>query len=448
MKIVLKGYQQRFIYSQSRHPALVASWATGKTLSAILRSRLYSKGIPENLGVIFRKTERSLFDSTLKDFERYTGLKIDSHRNLAEPNGSITMFRHIDEIDDINKQNINLGWFFIEQGDELESNREFFMLFGRLRRSLTPTEEFIKLGLPLRSGWVIANAGDHWMKPLWKEGELEKAAKDVEGFSGQFTELIEATFEDNKENIPEDTIASWRILEKTKPEIYKRFVLNDWSVSNERLLFIPSANLENLKGVVFVAPKIKRIISIDPSQGGDEFVIQAIENGKVIDQLILHTKDTMKNTGEIMLFSAKHKIDDIAIDAIGIGAGIADRLLELGKRVRSINSADKKGVDEKFFNLKSEMWWYVSELIARSELPYPKDPELRRQLSGVRYKVVNSNGQIQCEAKEITRKRLGCSPDRADAFIQGIYNLQYIQEHEEKRDSYDEVEPSGSFMAV
>lgn len=448
MKIHLKEYQQRFIYSQSRHPALVASWATGKTLCSILRSRIYSKGIPENLGVIFRKTERSLFDSTLKDFERYTGLKIDSHRNLSESNGSITMFRHIDEIDDINKQNINLGWFFIEQGDELDSDREFFMLLGRLRRSLTPTEEFKALGLPLRSGWVIANAGDHWMKPLWKDGQLENAAKDVEGFSGQFSELIEATFEDNKENIPADTIASWRILERTKPEIYKRFVLNDWSVTNERFLFITAANLDALKGIHFVAPELKRIISVDPSQGGDEFVIQAIENGKVIDQLILHTKDTMRNTGEIMLFSAQHKIDDIAIDAIGIGAGIADRLSELGKRVRAINSAERKGVDGKFSNLKSEMWWYVSEVIARGEIPYPQDTELRRQLCGVRYKPMNSNGQVQCEPKEATRKRLGCSPDRADAFVQGVYNLQFMQGQEEKHDIYDDASVSNSFMAV
>ena len=167
MEIVLKPFQYDFVYSKARHPAFVGGWNTGKTMTAISRARIYSRLIPENLGIIFRKTFRSLSDSTLKDFEKYTGLKVDGNRNLVDKNGSITMFRHIDELESINQQNINLGWFYIEQGEELDSDEAFFMLFGRLRRHLNPTPEFLALGLPERSGWVIANAGDNWMRPLW-----------------------------------------------------------------------------------------------------------------------------------------------------------------------------------------------------------------------------------------------------------------------------------------
>ena len=133
MQIELTPSQFDFLYSKARHPAFVGGWNTGKTLCAISRAIIYSKGIANNLGIIFRKTARSLHDSTLRDFETYTSLKVDSDRNLIYPNKSIIMFRHLDEIDSINQQNINLGWFYIEQGDELDSNREFFMLFGRLR---------------------------------------------------------------------------------------------------------------------------------------------------------------------------------------------------------------------------------------------------------------------------------------------------------------------------
>lgn len=442
MEVTPKDYQKRFLYSQARHPALVASWSTGKTMFAIFRSRIYSKGIPENLGVIFRKTERSLFDSTLKDFERYTKLKVDSHRNLTDPNGSITMFRHIDEIDDINKQNINLGWFYIEQGDELESDREFFMLFGRLRRQGTPTPEFLSLGLPLRSGWVIGNAGDHWMKRLWKEHRLEDAAKDVPEFQGLFTELIEATYLDNLDNIPPDTVGSWKILEKTSPLIYKQYVLNDWSISSSQFIVIPSDIIEALRGINIRLFSTKRIIACDPATGGDECVIYFIENGKIKDEKIIFENDSMKIAGIMKIMGQERKTNEYAVDSIGVGKGVGDRLREMGGYVREINSADKSSNDAQFYNLRTEMWWHVRQLVMNKELPYPEDPELRRQLSSVRYKVINSNGRIQLEPKEKTKERLGCSPDRADAYVYGIHGLQFVrptQRDSDYEDTHTEV---------
>ena len=57
--------------------------------------------------------------------------------------------------------------------------------------------------------------------------------------------------------------------------------------------------------------------------------------------------------------------------------------------------------------MRTEMWWYVMKRIMDKEMPYPQDPELKRQLSSVRYKIVNSNGLMQLEHKENTKKRLG-----------------------------------------
>ena len=48
---------------------------------------------------------------------------------------------------------------------------------------------------------------------------------------------------------------------------------------------------------------------------------------------------------------------------------------------------------------------------------------MRRQLTAVRFKVVNSNGKIQLEPKTETKTRLGRSPDRADAYVQALYIL-------------------------
>lgn len=80
MQIKLKVFQFDFIFAQERYPAMISGWATGKTMCGIERGLLYSKGIPNNLGVIFRKEYTDLRDSTVKDFETYTKLTVDSQR--------------------------------------------------------------------------------------------------------------------------------------------------------------------------------------------------------------------------------------------------------------------------------------------------------------------------------------------------------------------------------
>lgn len=448
MRVELLPYQYDFVYSPARHPAFVGSWGVGKTMTAIARAMFYTKLIPENLGIIFRKTFKSLEDSTLKDFERYTGCKTDSHRNYTHTNGSIIMFRHIDELQSINQQNINLGWFYIEQGEELDSDEQFFMLFGRLRRSLTPTDEFTKLKLPLRSGWVIGNAGNNWLKELWKDGKLHEAQKQI-AYEGKFSELIEAVTSDNQKNLTKDFLDSLKVIELTKPAVYKQYVLNDWNVSQTEFIMIRPESLEALKGITHHKDIIQRIISCDPSTGGDECVIYVIENGEILEAMILHENDTMKIAGHLQILGNKHKVDTFAIDSIGIGKGLSDRVFEMvkpeGKSVHLIMSADEASDKEHFLNKRAEMWWEVSMKVMNKEIPWPKDDELRKQLTNVCYEVINSKGRIRIEGKQKVKKRIGRSPDRADAFVYGISHLQYAEEIKVNRegslDRYKLIEP-------
>lgn len=424
MKIHLKKFQDRFVFSPSKFPAFVGGWGVGKTMCGIARAMTYSQLIPDNLGIVFRKEYTDLRDSTCKDFEQYTGMKITSRREVTLNNNSLIMFRHIEELNNI--QNVNLGWFLIEQGDELEGDKEFFTLFGRLRRKLNPTKEFEDLGLPLHSGFVIANAGDHWMRPLWKDGELDEA------------ELIEATTNDNAENLPKDFLDTLENLKKNKPEIYKRFVLNDWTVGVDRFVLITREMLNALHTTVRTVG-IRRIIACDPSQGGDECVTYVIENGRIIDRLILHYDDTMKIVGELSLLSKKHDCKDFAIDTIGMGAGVADRLQELGNRVQHIQSAEKAEDRLSYYNKRTEMWWNARQMIMDREVYQIEDDELKRQLLAPRYKIVNSQGLVQLEPKEKTKERLGSSPDRADAFVYGLWGLRNIKPT--KPDRYRESIP-------
>jgi len=228
--------------------------------------------------------------------------------------------------------------------------------------------------------------------------------------------------------------------------------MNEWGIGDDQFVLISAQSIDALENIILTTQagkRPKRIISVDPSLGGDECVAHAIEDCRIIETEIYHDKDLMVIVGHLLLLGAKHKVDDYAIDTIGIGAGIASRLSELKKRVQYINSAEKSG-NITCSNRRAEMWWYAAELINRKKIPYPSDPELRRQLSAVRYKVVNSNGLIQLEPKEKTKARLGCSPDRADAAIYGWWGLQFVRPPAISEESYryKQKQDAGSYMTV
>ena len=432
MNLKLKSFQRDFLIAPARYPAMVSGWATGKTLMGILRGLLYTEYIPNNLGVIFRKEYTDLRDSTVMDFERYTGLKVNSQRNVDFGNKSVIMFRHLEELN--NLQNINLGWFLIEQIDELETDHEFFMLQGRLRRDVEPEVKFMELNMPFRTGFVIGNVGREWVKNLWKDSPRPEYS------------LSEATTFDNQDVLPGDFIQSMKDLEHTKPEIYGRYVMNDWTVSEDSFIIIPLQCIRELKGISYTDTLIGDVIACDPSAGGDECAIYVMKNHRIIDSKFMYEKDTMKIAGHLIILSHRYQILDFAIDSIGIGKGVCDRLGEMNKRVMEINSASSPdfGEGNLYYNKKAQMWAYTGQKIIDKQIPYPNDEELIKQLSNVKYKVVNSNGQIKVEAKDETKKRLGRSPDRADAYVMGIWATQFMNPRNELFKPYKyRKEPAG-----
>jgi len=148
MQVVLNPYQWEFLTSKARFPGLVAGWGTGKTLVLIQRAMVLSQCYQDNLGLVVRKVFKDLADSTIKDFELYTGLKVPmSTRDVVIPGSkSRIMFRHLEELTGgATKQliqNVNLGFVAMEQAEEFETSEQFHMLRGRLRRRLHPFEPY------------------------------------------------------------------------------------------------------------------------------------------------------------------------------------------------------------------------------------------------------------------------------------------------------------------
>lgn len=218
LSIDLKKYQDGFVYTEAQFPAMVSAWGTGKSLCGILRVLRLCEEYPNNLALICRREFTDLRDSTIKDFELYTGLKVGSDKEVKLKNGSIIMFRHGEELNTL--QNINLGVCLLEQAEEFDDDSQWFMLFGRMRRK--------NCGNP--SLFLIANAnGDNWINRLWPE-EGDQVHVAAPGY-----ELYEATTYDNKDVLPESFLTSLETLRVQKPTVYEQYVMNSRKVTSGKI---------------------------------------------------------------------------------------------------------------------------------------------------------------------------------------------------------------------
>ena len=95
----------------------------------------------------------------------------------------------------------------------------------------------------------------------------------------------------------------------------------------------------------------------------------------------------------------------------GFGAGVVDQLRVAGLTPQEIHFSGKP-IDPMFFNKRSEMIYNMAQWVKNGgALVY--DEKLITELTTPTYTF--HNGKIRVEEKEQIRKRLGFSPDRADA---------------------------------
>ncbi len=203
--VKFRPYQYSFMRSKARFPSIVAGWGTGKSMCLILRALRSAKDYTNNLVLVVRYSFTDLRDSTMRDFERYTGISIPSNKDVVFPNGSRIMFRHGSELAGL--QNINLGSFLIEQGEEFSSAAEFHMLRGRLRRE----------GVP-HYGAVIANAqGHNWIWNLWERPKANRSKEYQQWYATSF---------ENERNLPTDFLEDLKRMEQDSPTKFQQFVMN------------------------------------------------------------------------------------------------------------------------------------------------------------------------------------------------------------------------------
>jgi len=401
--ITLEPYQSRFMHSRRRYPAMVSAIGTGKTMMLLLKIWKFCAKYPGALALIVRKEFTDLKDSTIKDFERYFSVTVDSHKQYKFANGSTIMFRHGAEINVL--KNINLSIFGIEQAEEFETDEQFIFLRDRLRRE----------GSPYRQGCIIANANGHnWVWRLWKNNP-----------SSEEFDLSEATTFDNAENLPKDFLDDLRTMETTAPNHYRRYVLNSHEDMDDGDLLLPHQIVEKCTKLNLRGRSSKRVLAADVARfGNDETVLTIIEEctggWKQIYLQGFSGNDLMQTTGRIIDLKASYNVGTIVVDDIGLGGGVVDRLREVNVDVIAYVGSHAFGVNDiegvVARNKRSYDYWMLREMIVKEQLQIINNDKLIPQLTSMRFSYT-STGQKRLETKDEMKKRGLKSPDYADALM-------------------------------
>lgn len=161
---------------------------------------------------------------------------------------------------------------------------------------------------------------------------------------------------------------------------------------------------------------------LDVARFGDDRCALAKRQGNALLECIKpwQNKDIMQTAGIVMDEWNKtwpeDKPKEILVDAIGLGAGVADRLRELGLPAHAINVAERPSSRDRYERMRDELWFRAREWLEARDCVMPDDAALIAELTDVRY-TFRSTGKIKVESKDEMKERALKSPDLADAFV-------------------------------
>jgi len=234
--------------------------------------------------------------------------------------------------------------------------------------------------------------------------------------------------------------------------------------------------------------RYKPIWGLDVARFGDDRTALAKRRNRALMEPITFWQglNLMQIAQRIKAIWEDTELDDrpsaICIDAIGVGAGVVDRLNEMvaeghfeGTMIIGINVSESASVHDKFSRLRDELWWRARSWFEKLDVSMQNDIEARNkwileegadeyfsdssnrmarrspitdELRDILFSYL-PNGKIKLEPKQDTKERLGRSPDGADAFVLTFAESDLLVDEGFRRDRYRKqyVEQGSAWVA-
>jgi hypothetical protein len=259
---------------------------------------------------------------------------------------------------------------------------------------------------------VMAGNPTHLEGPLWKACNEEADLWHMTEITGD----------------PDDPKRSPRVSEQWAQEQIDKYGRdNPWVIVNVFGKF-PPASMNALLGPDDVSKAMSRHLrddeynfsqkrlGIDVARYGDDSTVIFPRQGlAAFHPVELKGQDSHAIAGRVATSKASWGSELETIDSTGgFSAGVEDALKLAGTDMIPIHFAGK-ALDARYFNRRSEMWYEMSLWVKKGGA-LPPDPELKKELTTPTY-WLDLNGKLRVEEKDQIKKRLGFSPDKADALV-------------------------------
>jgi len=369
---------------------------------------------PINLGFMGRNRAVDFNDTTLETWKR---LIPQSHYYIRSQDKEIVIedrvkyaFGGLDREEDVSKfSSAEFAVVFIDQAEEC-SRDNIAVLMSRFRLQIN--------GIPLPyKSLFTANPKNCFLKDEFVLGSDPKKI------------FIPALPAENP-YLPVTYHDTLKEAFKHRPELLLAYLEGSWDSLEGADIVIKDIWIRDAARVTkSYIGRPKRVFGVDVARFGDDTTVcYCLDDTDIEDEMIFGQKDTMYTAGKIHIWAQEKHPDLIGVDVGGgLGAGVADRLREMGNNVLDFNSAEKAEEETKYHNLRAEMYWNTGRRFAEKDIKLTwqgksgEDKDLARELSSASYLV--RNGKILIEPKEKIKERLGRSPDKADAYIIGLRTL-------------------------
>jgi len=210
----------------------------------------------------------------------------------------------------------------------------------------------------------------------------------------------------------------------------RKYIFGDWGIADSPMQVIPYTAIKNKFATQeeIETAQGEFALGVDVAELGDDKTKLVYMRGAICTLIETFEKKRIDEVADIVHARiVEHNIDadKVGIDAIGNGAGVWGNLVGDGFNVQRIIAGESPAEmledffgEQKFANLKAQMWWKVrlEVLNPESNLRILNDPKLIQDLTTVRYKI-KSERSIAIESKDEIKKRIGRSPDDAEAFV-------------------------------
>jgi len=229
--------------------------------------------------------------------------------------------------------------------------------------------------------------------------------------------FIRSSVRDNAANLHPEYEEDLRAEHSHDPDWVRRFLEGDWSAAVDYTCIYIAPWLEAARRRR-VPPGRPVEFGVDIAAGGSDKTVVVRRRGFRGDVVLAEPgdPDTMLTTAKIAALADKFRPSLIKIDAVGIGKGVFDQLAHLSYPVQAMIGGERAD-DEGFLNKRAQWYWELRSLLERGMIQLPDLDELINELGDIRYSVTASDRTIQVESKKEIIKRMGHSPDFADAVV-------------------------------